>query len=246
MSKKERNTAVFSPSAVRTAESEKAMDILEIMRQRHSVRKYKDAPIPDTVRTELEDKVRSLNAKSGLDMQIFFDEPDCFKTNKTGYGRFFNVRNYLAIVGDRQPGLDETAGYYGERFVIFAQSLGLNTCWVGLSHSKTKAMIRPGQKLVIVIAFGYGAEEGVPHKGKKPEDLLEIPEELKNRQPEWLKRGMEAASLAPTAINQQKFRICFNGKELSARVKGFGFYAKVDLGIVKSDFEQASGHSFDR
>ena len=51
--------------------------------------------------------------------------------------------------------------------------------------------------------------------------------------------------LSPTAVNQQKFLISYDGKKLSAKVNGRGFFSKVDLGIVKCDFELASGHTFD-
>ena len=63
--------------------------------------------------------------------------------------------------------------------------------------------------------------------------------------PDWFRRGMEAALLSPTAVNQQKFLISWDGQRLSGKVKGAGFYTKVDLGIVKRDFELASGHRFD-
>jgi len=52
------------------------------------------------------------------------------------YGRFRNVTNYFVIAGKTADDLDERAGYYGEHLVLLAQTLGLNTCWVGLSYSK--------------------------------------------------------------------------------------------------------------
>ena len=47
--------------------------------------------------------------------------------------------------------------------------------------------------------------------------------------------------LAPTAMNQQKFLFELNGDKVSAKVSGFGFYTKIDLGIVKYHFEAATG-----
>ena len=43
-----------------------------------------------------------------------------------------------------------------------------------------------------------------------------------------------------TAMNQQKFRFTLNGNQVSAKA-GIGFYAKVDLGIVKYHFEVGAG-----
>ena len=47
--------------------------------------------------------------------------------------------------------------------------------------------------------------------------------------------------LAPTAMNQQKFVFELNGDNVSVKVSGFGFYAKMDLGIVRYHFEAATG-----
>ena len=54
------------------------MDYLSIMKQRHSVRQYKDDPIPEEIRKSLTEEVEKQNKESGLHMQIFFDEPKCF------------------------------------------------------------------------------------------------------------------------------------------------------------------------
>ena len=47
---------------------------------------------------------------------------------------------------------------------------------------------------------------------------------------------MEAALLAPTAINQQKFHFTLDGDTVRAKA-GLGPCAKIDLGIVKCHFE---------
>lgn len=217
------------------------MDLLDVMRERHSVRQYEDRPIPEEIRRQLTEKTAKLNEESGLCIQIFFDEPECFRASKPHYGNFAGARNYLAIVGKKSADLDETAGYYGEELVLFMQQLGLGSCWVALTHGKTKAVVRKGEKQVIVVPFGYGKTKGVQHKSKPAEKLCEVAGEM----PDWFRTGMEAACLAPTAVNQQKFLIRWDGKKLSAKVRGIGAYTKVDLGIVKHDFERASGHSFD-
>ena len=58
--------------------------------------------------------------------------------------------------------------------------------------------------------------------------------------PQWFRQGMEAAMLAPTAMNQQKFQISLEGNRVTARSLG-GFYSKVDLGVVKCHFEMGAG-----
>ena len=58
--------------------------------------------------------------------------------------------------------------------------------------------------------------------------------------PDWFLRGVDAALLAPTAMNQQKFMFRLENGRVSARA-GLGFYSKVDLGIAKYHFELGAG-----
>lgn len=218
-----------------------AKEALKVMEQRHSVRQYTDKPIPAEICQQLQAEVERLNQEGGLRMQLFFDEPECFDSMMAHYGKFSGVSNYLAIVGPKSAGLEERAGYWGERVVFLAQSLGLNSCWVGMTHGKSKASIAAGEKQPILVALGYGANQGVQHKSKPMEQLCEV----KGAMPDWFRLGMEAAMLSPTAVNQQKFLVSWDGERLTARINGRGFFAKEDLGIVKCDFELASGHRFD-
>ena len=145
------------------------MDMLQLMKERHSVRQYKDKPIEQEKRAEIDRLISEINSESGLSMQAVYDEPNCFDSFMAHYGKFTNVSNYIAIVGAKND--QEKAGYYGEKLVLGCQELGLNTCWVAMSHGKTRAVIGKGQKLLIVIALGYGENQGVAHKSK---DISEI------------------------------------------------------------------------
>ncbi|MCF0260128.1 MAG: nitroreductase, partial [Erysipelotrichaceae bacterium] len=147
------------------------------------------------------------------------------------------VSNYIALVGKKGPDLDEKAGYYGEQLVLKAQELGLNTCWAALTHGKTRAKIGSNEKLVCVIALGYGANQGKPHNSRPESQVCNWSDSY----PKWAKMGIEAALLAPTAINQQKFYFTIEDDHVSARVKGFGFCSKIDLGIAKYHFEAVTG-----
>ncbi len=213
------------------------MDILEIMKQRHSVRQYSDKSIEQEKRKELDTLTAQLNKKSGLHIQIIYDEPKCFDSFMAHYGKFSGVHSYIALVGKKSADLDEKLGYYGEQLVLKAQELGLNTCWVALTHGKSKADVGKGEKQVCLISLGYGVTQGESHKSKPMEELCSKSENM----PEWFKVGMEAALLAPTAMNQQKFHfeLLPNG-DVKADCGG-GFYTKLDLGIVKYHFEAASG-----
>lgn len=216
------------------------MDIKEAIKARHSVRQYQDTRIEESVREQLNALAGICNKESGLHIQIVYDDPECFQTLTAHYGKFSNVKNYIAIVGDKSiENLEELGGYYGEKIVLYAQQLGLNTCWVGGTYSKgkCKADKDKGEKLVCVIALGYGKNEGVKHKSKPINQLCNIAEP---DMPVWFKNGMVAARLAPTAINQQKFYVTLDQDEVTITAKK-GVLSNVDLGIVKYHFEVASG-----
>lgn len=210
------------------------MQMLDLMKERHSVRQYSDKKIDGDVKTKLDTYVASINEESGLSMQIFYNEPNCFNSMLAHYGKFSNVKNYIAIVGKKEE--QEKSGYYGEKVVLKCQELGLNTCWVALTHGKVNVQTKPQQKLLILIALGYGTNTGVAHKSKPIKELCK-----EDAYPEWFMKGMEAVSLAPTAMNQQKFLFEMKNGQVYAKAL-MGFYSKIDLGIVKYHFEAVTGH----
>ena len=207
------------------------------MKSRHSVRQYLDKKIPETVRSSLDAYAAELNEQGDLHMQIIYDEPECFNSRMAHYGKFENCTNYIAMVGKKASSLDERCGFYGELLVLKAQELGLNTCWVALTHGKSKAVVADGETEVIIIALGYGKTQGTAHKSKAAADVANLSPDS----PDWYRNGIEAALLAPTAINQQKFSFQLNGKKVSAKTGLIGTCLKIDLGIVKCHFELGAG-----
>lgn len=213
------------------------MDILDAIQTRHSVRSYLQKPLEDGVKSALQNEIRAINQEAGLHFQLVVNEPKAFDSLMARYGKFSGVTNYIALVGKKSPNLDELCGCHGERLVLLAQQLGLNTCWVAMTYKKIPSafQLAPGEKLVLVIALGYGTTQGVPHKSKSPEDVASV-----SGAPEWFRAGVEAALLAPTAMNQQKFTLTLKDGRVRAKA-GAGFYTKIDLGIVKYHFEAGAG-----
>ena len=217
------------------------MTITEAINERHSVRQYKTTPIEENLVTELNAYIENCNEESGLNIQLICDDPECFDVFLAHYGKFKNANNYIALVGKKNlPDLDEKVGYFGESIVLKAQELGLNTCWVAgtFGKKKCKAKVETDEKIVCVISIGYGENQGVEHKSKPIEKLCKA--DLSTA-PDWFKEGVDAALKAPTALNQQKFIILLEGEEAKIVSKG-GPMTKLDLGIVKYNFEAASGH----
>ncbi len=214
------------------------MTIMEAIRQRHSVRQYTDKPLGEDVIRPLEEEIAAYNKESGLHIQLVKNESKAFDSFMAHYGKFSGVTNYIAMIGKKGPDLEETCGYYGERLVLKAQQLGLNTCWVAMTYSKIRSAfsVGEGEKLCIVISLGYGKTQGVPHKSKAIEKVAKTD----GPAPDWFTSGVEAALLAPTAMNQQKFQFTLTDDKVSVRA-GVGFYTKIDLGIVRYHFEAGAG-----
>lgn len=209
------------------------MTILEAIKKRHSVREYTDEIISKEVAEELQEFIDLCNQESGLNFQLGLEDPSAFDSKIFNYGIIKNARNFIALVGPKK-GSDEKIGYYGEKIVLKAQQLGLNTCWLGLTYSKSKTnvIINKGEKLRLLIALGYGANQGHPHKSKDIKQLCKVDRKM----PKWFEDGMKAAMLAPTSINQQKFLFVLKNNKVYAKALK-GFYSKVDLGIVIYHFE---------
>ena len=214
------------------------MDNTELMKARHSVRQYMETPLEEGVINALEKEIDACNDESGLHIQLVKNEPKAFNGFMAHYGKFSGVTNYIALVGKKTAVLDEACGYYGERLVLKAQELGLNTCWVALTYKKVPSAfeIRRGEKLALVIALGYGKTQGAAHKSKTSAEVSNVTPES----PQWFKDGVDAALLAPTAMNQQQFMLTLDNGAVEAKARP-GVCAKVDLVIVKYHFELGAG-----
>ena len=218
-----------------------SMTMLEAIDARHSVRAYTAAPIPAEIRAKLDAYAAACSRESGLRLFIQYDDPAGFDSTLAHYGSFRNVSNYIVLSGRKTADFDSRCGYYGEKLVLYAQQLGLNTCWTALTFNKkrVKELIAEGETLCMAIALGYGETQGKPHRSKAFSDVVSLDGDA----PEWFRLGVEAALKAPTAVNQQKFRFSLKNGEAVIRAKGIGSCLKVDLGIAALHFELASGRA---
>ena len=214
------------------------MELIEAIKQKHSVRQYLDKEIPQDIIAELQAEIDACNKDSGLNIQLVTNEPKAFESFLAHYGKFSGVKNYFALVGKKSNDLYELCGYYGERLVLRAHQLGLNTCWVALTYKKipTAFKVEKKEKLAVVISVGYGKTQGVNRKSKSLSQVSNASEQT----PKWFNEGVKSALLAPTAVNQQQFKLIYENGKVTAKA-GLGFYAKMDLGIIKYHFEVASG-----
>ena len=217
------------------------IDLNEAIRQRHSVRRYTNQSLENEKVTILQEAIGKYNAESGLNIQLVLEEPKAFSSFLVTYGAFSGVKNYFVMAAPKGQEWEEKVGYYGEKLVLLAQALGLNTCWVGLTYKKIPGafQLREGEIIHCEISLGYGANQGAQHPLRPMEKFYEADGEV----PGWFKAGVEAAILAPTAVNQQKFKfILHEGNRVEAQaLRSMVGYSIIDLGIVKCHFELGAG-----
>lgn len=216
------------------------MTILEAIKSRHSVRHYISKPLPTEVVDALQAKIAECNKEGNLHIQLVLNEKKGF-SGIMAYGSFSGVENYIVMAGEKSADLDERVGYYGEKLVLLAEQLGLGTCWAGLSYRKVKGTydLQGGEKIACMISLGYHNDPGRNLRKKSPVQVSNVSSDT----PEWFLRGVEAACLAPTAVNQQKFSFEFIAPDKVRADRGFSFigYTQMDLGIAKLHFEIGAG-----
>ncbi len=213
------------------------MTELETIKARHAVRSYSTKAIAPAVIDELRKEIEHCNQLGQLHIQLITENEDAFSSIIPLFGRFKNVRNYFALVAKTQGDFYTRCGYYGARLMIKAQQAGLNSCFVTSSyHSKKCAVsLKSDEKLVGVIAIGYGTTNGTQHKSKSMDNLCKSCKET------WFLNGMNAAILAPTGLNKQNFFIEATGNTVSIHTKDNLPMSLIDMGIVKYHFETGAG-----
>lgn len=223
------------------------LSLLHAVRARHSIRRYIDKPLSQEVIDKLNEKIRECNEKGNLHIQLVVNEKRGFN-GIMAYGSFSGVSNYIVMAGAKSDTLGQRIGYYGEQIVLYAQQLGLGTCWAGISYRKIKDAytLAPEEKISCMISIGYPDEGGRVLKRKTPEMVSNISVDS----PGWFALGVKAALKAPTAVNQQKFffelmpqpsgcKPIVKAKALPSMVG----YTKIDLGIAMYHFEIGAGLS---
>ena len=217
------------------------MTELQAVRERHSVRTYQDKKIESEKIQKLNALIEECNSEGNLHIQLIEDAGNTFNRLLNKFMGLGSAPSVIACIGKDDDTLDERIGYFGQKIVLYAQMLGLNTCWAGTYNKKNvNAEVRNGERLAIVIAVGYGVDNGRTRKSKSAEQVVRGGTQGK---PEWFMNGVEAALLAPTAVNQQKFEIVLNDDNTAEIIDKGGVLSKIDKGIVKYNFEVGSDQS---
>ncbi|MFC2716176.1 MAG: nitroreductase family protein [Stomatobaculum longum] len=211
------------------------MTIGEAIEERHTVRQFTDEAVEEETLEVLQARIATLNAQFELNLSLHANEELQLWPGMT---LFFSsgVENFIALAGPHGSKAAEHIGYCGADLLLLAQREGVNTWWIGGTYSMKKVEAEMTGELYGVIAFGYGKNEGKPHHSK---DAMRV-SRYEGSDPAWFSRGVEAALLAPTAMNKQAFMI--TGKDAVVQVSyKAGAFSDVDRGIIKYFFEQGAG-----
>lgn len=221
------------------------MITVETIRERHSVREYDGMPLSRAEFDALIAVVEECACESGLNIQLVGDNPEVFNVIAR-FGLIRGCHTHVAfVVDDAKAGdvaADEAIGYWGQKIVLAAQDMGLNTCWCALcSRKKSHAVVAPGKKIRLIIAVGHGKTQGFSRKTKSVEALSSVE---CAKAPAWFAAAMEAAQLAPTAMNNQNFKITLlsDGKTVRIDAPQSGLNV-IDEGIVRCNFEIAANEA---
>lgn len=212
------------------------MNNLEAIHARHSVREYTNRPIEGEVLANLQEVIDACAKEGNLNIQLVQSNPETFDL-VARFGLIHGCTTCIAFAAKKKT-QDEAIGYWGQRIVLEAQKLGLNTCWAGMfSRKRCRATCPPGMEVRVVIAIGYGATQGKPRRSKAASDVVVL--EPGAQKPAWFDAAVEAALLAPTGVNRQDFTITLSADgEVSFSASGKGL-TNIDLGIVRRNFEEA-------
>ncbi|MCD8078475.1 MAG: nitroreductase [Lachnospiraceae bacterium] len=215
------------------------MTLQEAMNARHKVSKYKNKPLSVDVIRKLNDRIEAQNQEYGLNIQLVTESRDAMPGIIAAL-MSKGVQNYIILAGPDKPGIDEKLGYSSADLMLYAQTLGLNTWWIGGMYSrknmKKNSNAGDNAKIIGIVVVGYGENQGVPHKSKSASDISSY----EGNAPEWFNAGVSAVLLAPTAMNKQAFTIKGKGNKVSM-ICNNGSYSGADLGIGKYHFELGAG-----
>ncbi len=213
------------------------MTIQEAIRARHTVRKYTDKPIPAEIAQQLEERIERNNAQYGLSMRLVCNE----EGGMNGLGKLMGgkgVCNYIALAAPDRPDAPELLGYCGADVMLYAQTLGLNSWWIGgmFDRRVVSSHVPAGSKVNSILVVGYGENQGTPHKRKPLKEVCAYEGDA----PQWFLDGVEAVLYAPTAMNRRACRILGKNDQVLLTYAA-GPFSKVDLGICKYHFEAGAG-----
>ena len=174
------------------------------------------------------------------------------------YGKIKGAPAFVAFIGNTDSAsVQEEAGYTGEGVILEATALGLNTCWVaGFFKPESVASlveIKSNERVLAVTPVGYARRSesleeklmtGFGHTHRRLPVSRLVSRLGRDNLPEWAKASIQAARLAPSAVNRQPWGFDVEGGSIIVYVRTggpeFGVSKRLDCGIAMLHFEVAA------
>jgi hypothetical protein len=184
------------------------------------------------------------------------ERPDSvFKGLVGPFGKVKDAPAFVAFIGNMDsPNAQEMVGYMGEGIILEATALQLDSCWVGgflkLEVAARLAGAQSNERVLAITPVGYARRKesleeklmtgfGRTHKRYPLSHLVTGLSE--HDWPEWVRVSLEAARLAPSAVNRQPwgFHVEPDSITVSVRTKGpqFDISKRLDCGIAMVHIE---------
>ena len=169
---------------------------------------------------------------------------------------------YIGAKAQRVPHIEEAVGYSFETLVLYAQSLGIGTVWVGGTMDRAAfelaMVLKEDEMMPCMSPLGYPAErmslrETMMRKAIKADSRMDFEKlfcdgsfniSLTKEKAGNLEELLEAVRWAPSAVNKQPWRVVVDKNAVHfylKRTKGFisdaaGDMQKIDMGIALCHF----------
>lgn len=238
----------------------------ELIRERKSTRTYSPRPLEPEKKELLERFLEEQTVRSGLRGRfVLLDTLGEGKQKMGTYGFITGATTYVAGILHQEETDAVRFGEVFETIILYATSLGLQTCWLGGTFQREafarSLKLEEGERLPVISPVGYGQESprlgetilrsAIGANGRKSWDKLFFHESeevsLTKGEAGAYAEVLEMVRLCPSASNKQPWRVvmdhdCF--RFYLARTPGYGVTGfdlqKNDLGIAKCHFELAA------
>ncbi len=240
--------------------------VTQLMRSRKSIRSFDGQPVRPEIIEKLARYAETIRNPYGIPVQFkLLDAADHGLSSPVLTGEKLYVGAKLA----RVPHAEEALGYSMEQFLLYAQSLGLGSVWIGGTMNRSvfeRAMcLNEGEFMPCVSPLGVPAKkpslrESMMRRGVQAdrrnafesmffEGAQDIP--LPPGHAGVLAEALEMVRLGPSAVNKQPWRVIVTPGAAHFYLKpGHGFtdgpagnMQKIDMGIALCHFALAAEES---
>ena len=226
---------------------------------RRSRRIYKKIGVPPDKLDRLVSICRNFRAFPEA-RAVLVDQPSehIYRGFMGSYGKITDAPGYIAFIGNMDSSrVQEAVGFTGQGIILEATSLGLGTCWVGgyfrPEEAHRQIPLAREERVLAITPFGfprdsYSAQEKLMiglarlHKRKSLKELVTgTPDK------EWMKTALEAARLAPSAVNRQPWRFVCGDTSISVSLDKkrdtYKISRRLDCGIAMLHLELGARHA---